>query len=559
MMRCSLAVLVFFGLVMLSADVSAGEATSYLPVSHRAYDFLERMEHLGVLPEARLGAKPITRAEAAKLLYGIPKQSDWLTDVDLDELNYLLAEFKNDFFGNNRLSWDDRGPVKHVPNFLNGFVYRNRRNLFSANGDTYSLYLDPVIVREASLGTDHAAGGDDNVYTYANGFKIRGTASEHVGFHIDVRDSKEFGSRDYSDETIVTMPGRGWVSSKGDHVEFDETSAHLAYSNGPFNVMYGRGKNVWGRGKRGTLALSGYGSPYDMFRLETGFWKLKFIFFAAEIEQHPAVANYYYNDPMSSGSDSVMVKKRMSGHRVELDLTDRINIGLYENVVYGGRWDWSYLNPVMFLKGAEHTNGDHDNAVMGMDFRVMVHHAHSLYGEFFIDDITTTKLGTDWYGNKLAYQLGTFLVMPFGLRDVDARLEYTRIKPWVYTNRLKYNTYTHYGDVLGSPLGPNSDEVFMQFRKRFSRRIHTALSFVRRRHGANPDGVNVGGDPLTGYRDGDSKEAEFLAGDLAVSKQVSFDMSYEIFWELFARIGYTYDDLNGDRTNIYRFSLGLNQ
>jgi hypothetical protein len=296
-----------------------------------------------------------------------------------------------------------------------------------------------------------------------------------------------------------------------------------------------------------------------MIRLETGFWRLKFIFTAAEIEQYPEVAKYYYGDPLSTVSDSVMVKKRMSGHRVELNLTDRVSLGLYENVVYAGRWDWSYLNPVMFLKGAEHTNGDHDNAVMGMDFRARIHHSHSVYGEFFIDDITTTKLGTDWYGNKLAYQIGTFLVMPFGLRDVDARLEYTRIKPWVYTNRLLYNAYTHYGDVLGSPLGPNSDEIFIQLRKRFSRKLHTSMSFIRARHGANPAGINVGGDPLVGYKDGDSKEAVFLAGDLAVTKRISFDVSYEIFWELFARAGYSYDDLNGDGINIFRFSIGLNQ
>ncbi|MFC1538691.1 capsule assembly Wzi family protein [Candidatus Latescibacterota bacterium] len=558
-MRLRFLGIVWFILVILSECPAIGGATSYLPVSHRVYDFLERMEHLEVLPGAHLGAKPLTRAEVARLLFSIPNDSNWLTDNEIDEMRYLRAEFKNDFFDNNRLAWDDRGPVEHIPNFLKGFVYRNRRNLYSSNGENYSLYFDPVIVREASLGKEHITSKDDNVYTFSNGFKIRGTVGDHMGFDIDVRDSKEFGSRDYSDDTIRTMPGRGWVTSKGDHVEFDETSAHIAYTNGPFTVMYGRGKNIWGRGQSGTLALSEYSSPYDMLRLETDFWKLKFIFFAAEIEQQPSVAYNYFNDSMSGVSDSVMVKKRMTGHRVELNLTERINVGLYENVVYAGRWDWSYLNPVMFLKGAEHNNGDHDNAFMGMDFRIIPHHAHSIYGEFLIDDITTTKLGTDWYGNKLAFQIGTFLVMPFGLRDVDARIEYTRIKPWVYTNRIKYNAYTHYGDIIGHPLGPNSDEIFMQFRKRFSWRFHTALTFARIRHGANPDGINVGGDPLVGYKDGDSKTSKFLAGDLETSKRISLDMSYELLWELFLRIGYSYDDFNGDSTNIYRFSLGLNQ
>jgi len=558
-MKYVLSFLFSFILLIMSIHPSIGEPTSYLPVSHRAYDFLDRMEHLFFVSGTRLGTKPLTRAEVAGLLFRLSNKSNLLTEVDKDELNCLLDEFKNDFLKRNRLVWDDRGPVEHIPGFLKGFVYRNRRNFYSTSGNDYSLYFDPVIVRDASLGKEHKSSDDDHIYTSANGFKVRGTVGDHLGFDIDIRDSKEWGSRDYSERAESTMQSRGWVAYKGDRVEFDETSAHLAYTNGPIVISYGSGKNIWGRGQNGTLSLSDYASPYDMLRLETDFWRLKFVYFMAEIEQYPPVAQYYYNDPPGVVSDSVAVKKRMSGHRVEIDITDRINLGFYENVVYAGRWDLSYLNPVMFLKGAEHNNGDHDNAVMGMDFRIFVHRSHSLYGEFFIDDITTTKLGTDWYGNKLAYQLGTYIVMPFGLKNVDTRIEYTRIKPWVYTNRIKVNTYTHYGDVLGHPIGPNSDELFVEIRKRFSRRFHSSLSFLRRRHGANPEGENIGGDPLVGYKNGDSKKAKFLAGEVEKTNMVSFDISYEIFWQFFMRIGCSYEDIDGDGINIYRFSLGLNE
>ncbi len=249
----------------------------------------------------------------------------------------------------------------------------------------------------------------------------------------------------------------------------------------------------------------------------------------------------------------------MSGHRLEVDLTDRVNIGLYEAVVFGGRWDMSYLNPVMFLKGAEHFNGDHDNAVMGMDFRVFVHRTHSIYGEFFIDDITTTKLGTDWYGNKLAYQIGTFIITPFGFDDLDCRIEYTRVNPWVYTHRTPINRYDHYGDVLGYPAGPNSDEVFVELRKRFSRRFHSSLAFARRRHGVNPPGENIGGDSRAGFSDGNSKSAKFLAGIRETTNLLSLDLSYELLWELFLKVGYTYEEIDGDSVPIYRFSFGMNE
>jgi len=554
-----ISVIISFTLIIISVIPLKGDTTSYLPVSHRAYDFLDRMDNFFYVSGTRLGTKPLTRAEVARLLFSISAKSRLLTEVDREELNCLLDEFRTDFHNRHGLVWDDHGPVEHIPVFLKDFVYRNRRNLYSVRGDNYTVYFDPIIVNKAVFGELHQSSKEDNVYTSSNGFNIRGTVGDHMGFRINVRDSREWGSRHYPENTATTMPGRGYASFKGNRAEFDETSAHLAYSNGPFVISYGRDKNIWGRGKRGTLAFSGYASPYDMIRFETCFWRLKFTFFAAEIEQYPPIAKLYYNNPLGSVSDSVVVKKRMSGNRIEIDLNKFINFGLYEAVVYGGRWDWSYLNPVMFLKGAEHSNGDHDNAVMGMDFRIFVHRCHSIYGEFFIDDISTTKLGTDWYGNKLAFQLGTFIVHPFGIKNVDSRIEYTRINPWVYTHRYPINTYTHYGDVIGYPAEPNSDELFVEIRKRFTRRFHSSLSFSKRRHGANPEGKNIGGDTLVGFKSGDSKKAKFLAGYLEKTNLISFDLSYEILWQFFVKIGYTYEDIDGDGINIYRFLLGLNE
>ncbi|MHB9027126.1 MAG: capsule assembly Wzi family protein, partial [Candidatus Latescibacterota bacterium] len=357
----------------------------------------------------------------------------------------------------------------------------------------------------------------------------------------------------------TTTPGRGFVSFKEDHAEFDETSAELTYSSGPLTLMYGRGENLWGRGKRGTLGMSGYSAPYDMIRLETEFWRLRYVFTAAEIEQYPPVAQFYYNPPAGIYADSVAVAKRFAAHRLEFDLTDRLNLGFYETVIYGGRWDLSYLNPLMFLRGAEHANGDHDNAALGADFRLFVHRSHSIYGELFIDDITTTKLGTDWYGNKLAWKLGTFFVEPLGLGDTDFRMEYTRIQPWVYGHRYPINVYDHYGSTLGHPAGPNSDELYTEIRKRFSRRFNVSVYGIRSRHGANPPGRNVGGDIKLGFRNGDSTRAKFLDGILEKRTAAGFDVSYELLWQLIMKAGYTYEDRDGKGNNIFRFSFGLNE
>jgi hypothetical protein len=543
-------------LTIFSASNCWAAPTMYLPASHRVYPFLERMELQGLISGAHLGARPLTRARVAELLLTVKKSDATLSPADREEFRCLLDEFRPDMPGSDGALAEDKGPVDHIPGFLSDFLYHNRRNLWSARGENYSLYLDPVIVRSAKIESLKTSAKDDRTYISGNGFTTRGTVGEHLGFFIDVRDSKEWGSRYYTPDTSTTMPGRGFVSFKGDRAEFDETNASLTYTSGPFVIQYGRGKNIWGHGERGTLGLSGFAAPYDQFKFETEFWRLRYTFIAAELAQYPPIAQFYYN---TFPSDSVTVQKRYSAHRLDIDLTRRVNVGLYEAVVYGGRWDLDYLNPVMFLRSAEHSNDDHDNAIMGLDFRILAHRSVSVYGELLIDDITTGKLGTDWYGNKLGYQLGTLLTEPFRLRDMDARIEYTRVKPWVYTHTFPINTYSQYGSTLGYPTGPNSDELSLEIRKRFSRRLHASLLWLRYRHGSNPPGVNLGGDIFHGHYQGDTITSTFLNGIRERRNSIGMDISYEPLWQTVIRAGYTYEDRDGKANHSIRFSFGVNE
>ena len=283
--------------------------TSYLPINHRVYDFIERMEHYYYIKDSLTGTRPFTRIEAARILYGMLKAENILSKADREEYVLLLDEFKSDFQGRSGLVWDDKGPVDKIPDFLNGFIYRNRRNLYSSRGKDYSLYIDPVIVRSASFGKLHGSSSDDNVFVDSNGLDVRGDIGDKVGFAIRVTDSKEYGSRVYPENTSTTLPGIGFATFKGDRAEFDETNSHIAVNLNPFIFSFGRGENRWGWGKSGTLAFSGYSSPYDMFKIETSFWHFKYTFFTSQLRQYPPIADHYYNYPADTPKDSVEVKK----------------------------------------------------------------------------------------------------------------------------------------------------------------------------------------------------------------------------------------------------------
>ena len=72
--------------------------------------------------------------------------------------------------------------------------------------------------------------------------------------------------------------------------------------------------------------------------------------------------------------------------------------------------------------------------------------------EFLIDDISFGKLGTAFYGNELAGQIGLLAVDPLDLPNTQVVLEYTRIDPYVYSHRLNETGYTSNGFLLGDPI-----------------------------------------------------------------------------------------------------------
>jgi hypothetical protein len=529
-------------------------ASPYLPVNHRVYDFLERMETLGIIPLSRLGMRPTTRTYAAGLLAEVYKKRERLSRVDREELKYILEEFRHDLPPNFRLeSPADHGPLPRLPKFLY-FLYHNRQNLYSSVSEDYTLFLDPVIVRSTTRRDSSNNPEENEVNIAGNGFILRGTVGEHVGYFVDVRDSYEWGSRKYNGGW--KPPGIGWYAQKGDHAEFDETHAHLTYQNGPFLISWGRGENVWGRGKSGTLALSDYSPPYDQLRFEVSFWRLRFNYLLGEIKQYPQILKIRYENPVSS-NQFVASQKYIAAHRVEIDFLKNLSVGLYEVVIFGDRFEFSYANPVNFLRGAEHYNRDHDNAALGADFR-FIRSGVSVYGDFFIDDIMTKKIGTDWYGNKFGMQFGLYSVEPFGLDGFDTRVEYTRIDPWVYTHKYPINTYTHYGDGLGYFSGPNSDVFFVEIRKRFTRRLETGFVFTRKRHGANFPDRNIGGDILQGGAPEGTTSSRFLDGIITETTSAGLGLSFEIARNLFFKGEYALENNGGERINVFTISFALN-
>ena len=76
-------------LLIVTSGRAAGQYVN-LPVEHRAYEFLDRMQTKGALREANLMNRPLSRSDVAAMVARI--REDGLSAVDLERLKWLRKE-----------------------------------------------------------------------------------------------------------------------------------------------------------------------------------------------------------------------------------------------------------------------------------------------------------------------------------------------------------------------------------------------------------------------------------------------------------------------------------
>jgi len=519
-------------LIWLLVSSALGQ-TVYVPVDHWVYDFLERLETQRIVPVLLSGAKPLTRSEIAghlAPLYRADSLTFKFTAVQRQQLDYLAVEFQEELALRRRASSLDK-LTRHrwIDPWLPDAVYRNGRNFLSIDSPPFQLYVDPVLTRQRMWTTADSLAGTEKVFENAQGLQLRGSVGR-VGFYVHVADHQEWGTRRYPGIVNYTRERLGFVRGNGKGLDHDETQAYLLYQYKYFTVSFGKDVNRWGPGCFGQLALSDYPTSYDQLKYSIAGRRIRFTGLAAVLQ--------HYTSAFFTGGHE---EKYLAGHRLEFAPLNWLNIGLHETIVYGGRkFEAAYLNPVMFYRSAEHYLGDRDNATMGLDLEMTPVRGCTFYGELFLDDISTSKLNTGFYGNKYAFTLGGRRVNALGIADLDLRAEYTRIRPFTYEH-WGTTGYWHYATLLGHWLGPNSTGWLMEAVYRVSQPVYVKADLRLTRHGANTAEQNFGGDPFLLREPGrDPEYVNQLDGLLHTSDQLTLFASYEFLRHYFIQCEWRY-------------------
>jgi hypothetical protein len=308
--------------------------------------------------------------------------------------------------------------------------------------------------------------------------------------------------QDYINEWGV-RPGFGEVWQQGDLNTFFMPTGSLSYSPSEhFNVQAGHDKLFIGNGYR-SLLLSDNAPPYSFLKLDTRFWKVRYVNIFANFKD------------IRPGSDSR--NKLGTFHYLSLNVGKRFTVGLFESIIWQAQdssgtrgFEPNYINPIIFYRPVEMSLRSPDNVILGLDVRFRIGKNHHLYAQLLLDELkfsemfsslsSDTTKPTGWWGNKQAFQVGIKGWNPFGLKGLYYQTEFNWIRPFTYTHYAVEQNYGHQNQSLAHPMGANVLESVSMLRYRRGSWMMEA-KFIYSNFGLDTGTVSYGQNIYRSYGD----------------------------------------------------------
>lgn len=377
-----------------------------------------------------------------------------------------------------------------------------RVSLLRVDSAKYQFYVDPVLNLE--IGLDAVT--RERLTVNTKGITFRGSIGKHVSFRTSFWENQATYlpyMNDWIDKNQV-VPGEGrikpfsfdnalyrFLGVKVKGYDFSIASGLLAYSPiKALNFQLGHGKLFIGEGYR-SMFLSDAGFNYPYFKVSTKLLNFQYDFIFTQLQDVRLFSTF----------ESGFKKKWASFHYLSVNIGKRVQVGLFEGVIFkgdsvgNGNFNWNYFNPVTLSRSVQYAyDGSGNNAVAGINIKVVPFNRAAFYGQLAIDELNFTKLSSGGHiDQRLGWQLGFKIYDAFGLTNLFGRLEYNGARPYTYARENSLQSYTHYNQPLAHPLGANFHEFVGELGYRwrdlrFSYRISYASV------GRDSTGINYGND-----------------------------------------------------------------
>ena len=438
-----------FLMVLYALPVLAFSQSTYLPEGDKQNILLERFE-------IKAGTDSVLNFSKTKYFnrqkYVINGIRNYLQNASSTDLSKVDAWNLQRLYLNNTewLSSEEREQYQSKKPILKNF-YTSPANLYEVHVKDFDLIVNPVFQYTLSKENDN----DQDLFLNTRGLTVRGKIANKIGFSAYLTDNQE---RDpsYVQQWIndrKAVPGAGFYKSfkAAGGVDYFDARGYFTFNVTKYiDVAFGYDKNFIGNGYR-SLFLSDFGNSNLFLKLNTRIWKLNYQNLFMEL--HNADARV---------GDKLIGKKYAVMHHLDVNITKWLNIGLFEGVIFGrpNKFDFSYLNPIIFYRSIEQQNGSEDNAVAGFDFKANFMKRFQVYGQLLLDEFKLSELKNNrgWWANKWGIQVGAKYIDAFNIKNLDVQIEHNRVRPFTYSHRDSVANYTHYNQPLAHPLMANFKE-----------------------------------------------------------------------------------------------------
>ena len=335
-------------------------------------------------------------------------------------------------------------------------------SMVEIQGEGYWFTLNPILDLQVGKASQTNAN-----YTYVNtrALNFRGGIGEQINFTTTVFESQgrfaDYYNR-YAESlrpaggNPAIIPGMGIAKDfKTDAYDFPLAEANITFSPSKhFDMQLGYGRNFIGDGYRSLLESDG-ASPYPYFKINTNFWKIKYTntyMWLKDVRPEVTLERTY-------------ATKFMANHYLSLNVSNKLNIGLFESVIWTNSndrgFDINFVNPIIFYRSVEFASSARSgNAVLGLTYKYKWNNQINAYGQFILDEFSLgdVKERDNSWKNKFGYQLGVKYYNAFHVENLLLQLEYNHVRPYVYSHSNPITNYAHNNQSIGHQWGGNFKE-----------------------------------------------------------------------------------------------------
>ncbi len=537
--------LILFFIILMTNQLLVAQSIN-VPMGNQSYHFVDRLEiKSGKFAPFHTTHKYYQRGELAQWALSLDTLNE-LAWSDALDLKYIYND-NNQYLGETPYSSNEHSKYEKTSKpFLKYFLKSPARFYEYAKKD-FSVTYDPII---------SIAGGQESTETAKSGYfhrnygaQISGEINDRVHFYSNILmnfDRHQPQTRRYREEHL-SIPGQGYykgpytfagvdsiydnISAQG-YIDFKVTES--------INFQFGHGRNFIGNGMR-SLLLSDFADNYLYLKMNTkvGIFDYQNLF--AEMRQLST----------SQTATGELVKKYYAAHHLSLNLSDQLNIGIFESLIINRQngFELNYLNPIIFYRSVERSLDSPDNAMIGLDFKWNVAKRFQFYGQMVIDELYASRVLSEpgLWTHKFGNQLGIKYIDAFGIDHLDLQFEYNGVRPYTYSHVDSSTSYSHFSQPLAHPLGANFREFIGIVRYQPTPKLILKLQMMQAQTGLDTLGSNWGSDIFASYYTRENsdnvKVGQGVETDIFL---LDFQASYMLLHNMYADLKFQYRTQNSE-------------